>query len=134
MENKYIYTEEHQLYDRLSEICLINLYTLSKETNSLVFSDFNTKNKNHKFILEVALILKNIIELDIYINTKNYFNYLFYLLKNKHFIKKIKYSKDSTKINIEEILKHITDANSIKNENIWSEIYDLNFNRKQASK
>lgn len=47
-------------YDEIINITMVNLYTLCKDTGTIVLSDLNRKNKDHLFILRVALLAKDI--------------------------------------------------------------------------
>lgn len=56
-------------YDKIINITMVNLYTLSKDQKKIVVSDFDRKSKDHLFILRVALLAKDIynfpLELDV---------------------------------------------------------------------
>lgn len=47
-------------YDEIINITMINLYTLCKDTQTIVISDFDCKNRDHLFILRVALMAKDV--------------------------------------------------------------------------
>ena len=47
-------------YDKIINITMVNLYTLSKDQKKIVVSDFDRKSKDHLFILRVALLAKDI--------------------------------------------------------------------------
>ena len=56
-------------YDKIINITMVNLYTLSKDQKKIIITDFDKKNKDHLFILRVALLAKDIynfpLELDV---------------------------------------------------------------------
>lgn len=62
MENvKMISVEElYNRYDEIINITMVNLYTLCKDAQTIVISDFNRKNRDHLFILRVALLAKDV--------------------------------------------------------------------------
>lgn len=47
-------------YDEIINITMVNLYTLCKDTQTIVISDFDRKNRDHLFILRVALMAKDV--------------------------------------------------------------------------
>lgn len=47
-------------YDEIINITMVNLYTLCKDTETIVISDLDRKNRDHLFILRVALLAKDI--------------------------------------------------------------------------
>ena len=47
-------------YDEIINITMVNLYTLCKDTETIVLSDLDRKNRDHLFILRVALLAKDI--------------------------------------------------------------------------
>lgn len=135
INDKYIYTDEHKLYDKLTETCLINLFSVGKSTGTICLDNFDRKNKKHLLMAEISGILKNITNYQIFIKPNNYFNYLIFLIKNKHLRGIIKYSKRTTElVKIEEMMNYIAEAYDIKDDKIWEKIYDLNFNRKELHK
>ena len=92
INEKYVYTDEHKLYDKLTETCLINLFSIGKSTETICLDNFDRKNKKHLLMAEISGILKNITNYKIFIKSKNYFDYLIFLIKNKHLRGIIKYS------------------------------------------
>jgi hypothetical protein len=47
-------------YDEIINITMVNLYTLCKNNSKIILSGLNKKNKDHLFILRVALLAKDI--------------------------------------------------------------------------
>lgn len=56
-------------YDEIINITMVNLYTLCKDTETIVISDLNRKDKDHLFILRVALMAKDIYNFPLKIRT-----------------------------------------------------------------
>ena len=113
---------DEKYYNQLSEICLINLYTISKEKGKIELKDFSFKNKQHLFLLNIANILHNLYGYEIFLETK-FSEFIKYKIHTKHsnFIhRKIKLENG---IDIEDFLNHIADAQIIER-NIWNKIYD----------
>lgn len=50
-------------YDEIINITMVNLYTLCKDEGKIVLSQFNRKNKDHLFILRVAMLAKDIFNM-----------------------------------------------------------------------
>ena len=60
-EIKTIHAQElFNKYDEIINITMVNLYTLSKEKGEIIISDFDRKNKDHLFVIRVALMAKDI--------------------------------------------------------------------------
>lgn len=47
-------------YDEIINITMVNLYTLTKEKGTIIISDFNRKNRDHLFVIRVALMAKDV--------------------------------------------------------------------------
>lgn len=47
-------------YDEIINITMVNLYTLSKEKETIIISDFDRKNRDHLFVIRVALMAKDV--------------------------------------------------------------------------
>lgn len=47
-------------YDEIINITMVNLYTLTKEKETIIISDFDRKNRDHLFVIRVALMAKDI--------------------------------------------------------------------------
>ena len=47
-------------YDEIINITMVNLYTLTKEKGEIIVSDFDRKNRDHLFVIRVALMAKDI--------------------------------------------------------------------------
>lgn len=60
-KNNTIDTQElFNKYDEIINITMVNLYTLCKDTKTIVISGMDRKNKDHLFMLRVALLAKDI--------------------------------------------------------------------------
>ena len=46
-------------YDEIINITMVNLYTLSKEKGVIVISDFDRKNRDHWYVLRIALMARD---------------------------------------------------------------------------
>ena len=45
---------KQRVYDEICGATFVNLYTMSKETNTIILAPFNPRNKEHLFVLGVA--------------------------------------------------------------------------------
>ena len=117
MDNK----EKDKLYSDLSNVCIQNLYTVSKKTELITFKNFDTKNKNHLFLFEMAKIVNNLFGYKIQLQC-GLFKFL--CLKNKsESVQRISPKKIIINgIKCEDFLGYIAKAWKV-DENIWSEIY-----------
>ena len=60
-ENKKMNTNELlDKYDEIINITMVNLYTLTKEKGTIIISDFDRKNKDHLFVIRIALMAKDV--------------------------------------------------------------------------
>lgn len=60
-KNNTIDTQElFNKYDEIINITMVNLYTLCKDTKTIVISGIDKKDKDHLFMLRVALLAKDI--------------------------------------------------------------------------
>lgn len=62
-------------YDEIINITMVNLYTLSKDKGEIILSDIDRNNKDHLFILRVALMAKDIYNFPLKLRT-NFWNWL----------------------------------------------------------
>lgn len=111
-----------KLYNQLSEICLINLYTLSKEKGKIELKEFTFKNKQHFFLFNIANALHNLYGYEIILEIK-FSEFIKYKVHTKHSKFIHRKSKLENGINIENFLNHIADAQKV-DKNIWNKIYD----------
>ena len=47
-------------YDEIINITMVNIYTLTKEKGTIIISNFDRKNKDHLFVIRVALMAKDV--------------------------------------------------------------------------
>ena len=47
-------------YDEIINITMVNLYTLTKEKKTIIISDFDRKNRDHLFVIRVALMARDV--------------------------------------------------------------------------
>lgn len=116
------------VYNHLSNIALINLYTLSKDSKQIRLKDFSFNNKNHLFLLNIAKSLHNLFEHEIFVDV-NFFDFIKYKIKHRkeNFIHR---SKDvSSPLIVDDFLNHITSAQEVE-DNIWEKMYDDFFGEK----
>lgn len=70
-ENKTIKAQElFDKYDEIINITMINIYTLCKDTGTIVISNLDRKNKDHLFLLRVALLAKDIYNFPLKLHIK----------------------------------------------------------------
>ena len=67
--------ELYDKYDEIINITLVNLYTLSKEKGEIILSGINRFNKDHLYVLRVALIAKDVYGFPLKIRT-SFWNWL----------------------------------------------------------
>ena len=62
-------------YDEIINITMVNLYSLSKARNEIVLTNIDRKNKNHLYLLRIALIAKDAFNFPLKIKT-GFWNWL----------------------------------------------------------
>lgn len=68
-EIKMIHVEDlFNEYDKIVNIVMINLYSLSKEKGKIILSELDKNNKDHLLILRVALMAKDIFNFPLSLN------------------------------------------------------------------
>lgn len=56
-------------YDEVMGILMVNIYTLSKESDKIILTNLNRKDKEHLLVLRAALMAKDIYNRPLYLNT-----------------------------------------------------------------
>ena len=137
MENEKKIVKE-DLYDRVCEMCLINLYSLSKDQDGIYLTNFNAKDKEHLFALHMAVHVANLLNTRIYIDV-NFFTRikLWWPFRcGADFFKKKKAGVEG--IAVDEVLtfmrayaeEHVHGKESEYIGHIFADIYDAYYNRK----
>ena len=62
-------------YDEIINITMVNLYSLTKARNEIVLTNIDRKNKNHLYLLRIALIAKDAFNFPLKIKT-GFWNWL----------------------------------------------------------
>lgn len=107
MENiKTIHAEElFNRYDEIINITMVNLYTLCKEDRTIVISNFNRKNKDHLFVLRVALMAKDIYNFPLELKC-DFWNWLILNWKMRKLSRRIpRHTKQSNSVNVSQLLE-----------------------------
>ena len=68
-------TELYREYDGLVGLTMLNLRTLSKNDEAIELGDFDRKNKEHLFMLKIALLTRAIHDIPVYIQC-SYFDWI----------------------------------------------------------
>lgn len=118
--------DKDKLYNDLSNVVLINLFSLSKDNFKIVLKNFNRKDKNHLYMFEMAKICRNIFAREVYLDC-GFFDFLF-LKKKGDKVYRIKKKDITNEIDIQDFLFHISKANEI-DDGVWSDIYDEWWNK-----
>lgn len=122
-------SERIKYFDKLLNIGIINLYTLSKENNIIKISGFDSQDNLCLIMMKIAELLNTLRpENDFKLELKtSLWQYLKYIKKDKTFKGKRKWifirNKNFKGINPYEFLSHISKAND-ESINIFEDIYD----------
>lgn len=91
-------------YDEIINITMANIYTLSKDSGNIVISNFDRKNKDHLFILRVALLAKDIYGFPLKLKT-GFWNWLILNWKMRKLSRRIpRESKNVSSINTSALI------------------------------
>ena len=135
MEN--MYTEDQKMYDKISEVALINLYGLAiRNNNELNLGFIDRKNENSLFFVEVANMIQHINKnIKVFINMKNKISYILFKLKNRHLngISKKKKKNEAQTEELNNIISFMEKEFKVSS-SIWTLIYNDNFKRKKNKK
>lgn len=132
-------TEELKMqhYDALVNITIQNIYSISKIHNKIIIMDFDWRDKEHLFILEAALMARDIFGFPIYIDgTCNFFVVNWKIRKTHKPVKLLKRYEESGVINTPEILQfqRKDGINNIHPDFTFAEIYEAYYEKKGDNK
>jgi hypothetical protein len=100
----------------------INLYSIAKRNNeTIILKDFDPKNIEHLYLLEVAQVVNNFFRYKIILNMplyKKFFNKKFWKIKVKRKVK--------SGINIDEFLTFTSKNMEIDVKSLYKELYEKN--------
>ena len=111
----------YNLYDRIINKTLVNIYSLSKENKKILLTNFNYEDKEDKTILEIAKIAQSLWNFNIEISC-SFFDYLKIKRQNKDFnIKRYKKYSDK-RIDVKDTKDFVSESENVDS-TIYSEIY-----------
>lgn len=100
----------------------INLYSIAKRNNEIIIlKNFDPKNIEHLYLLEVARVVNNFFRYEIILNMplhKKFFNKKFWKIKVKRKVK--------SGINIDEFLTFTSKNMEIDIKSLYKELYEKN--------
>lgn len=92
----------YRAYDSIVFMGVTNIYTLSKETPSIVLTNFNAKDKNHLFLFNTAITSRLVTEKSVeVVGFMNWLRLKWIFRKQKP---EIKYCRKKEGINTQEVL------------------------------
>lgn len=71
-KNENIKQEQEKKYDEICGVTYVNIFTLTKNEQSIVISPFNPKNSEHLFILHVAKGVAAVTGKTVYVKTNRF--------------------------------------------------------------
>lgn len=92
--------EIYDKMDEISQIALVNLYTLSKNEKTINLRNFELKNKEHLFLIEIAAILETVCGKELSADC----GFWQRLKLKKHLKRKVKKESLENGINVPEVL------------------------------
>lgn len=104
--------------DQMANALLINMYSRAKEDGEIYLYNFNRKSSAHLAAVHIAFMLRDVMGLDIYINT-SLFNYLWLKWKLKN-IKGIKRTKRRN-VNLDTEIEYVEKS---YNASLFTKIYE----------
>lgn len=112
-------------YDKVSEVVLINLYTLSKKEQIVNLGNVNLKDKEHLYILMMVQNVNSVFGFEVRVEM-NWFKLWRYNKKHNTAFKHLKSGEKG--IHINSFLDHIRMANSLE-PNFFADIYDAYYSK-----
>lgn len=91
-------------YDAIINITMVNLYSLSKGKREIILSNIDRKNRDHLFILRVALLAKDIYNFPLKLET-GFWNWLVLNWRMRKLSRRVPRVKDSgTLIDVQNLI------------------------------
>jgi hypothetical protein len=91
-------------YDAIINITMVNLYSLSKGKREIILSNIDRKNRDHLFILRVALLAKDIYNFPLKLET-DFWNWLVLNWRMRKLSRRVPRVKDSgTLIDVQNLI------------------------------
>lgn len=128
-----IYTEEHKLYDSITEAALINLHGLAlRNNNEIYLGYFSNDDYAMKFWVEVANMLTIINpDITVYVNKITRLEYIIFKLKNRH-LTGIKFTKRiEPTAELYDIIRFMNQEFPEVKGDMFGKIYKTNYERKR---
>lgn len=96
-------------YDLFINNTLINIYTLSKDKDTIILKNFNRKNTLHLYFMTVSNLASRFFHKNIVLNT-NIFSYILIKIQHYHIAKSMKRTsnlnnENASVIDIDEVLR-----------------------------
>lgn len=92
-------------YDEIINITMSNIYTLCKDDGEIIISNLDRKNKDHLFILRVALLAKDIFNFPLKIQT-SWWNWLILNWKMRRISRRVpREKKKKPTVNTSELIE-----------------------------
>lgn len=112
--------------DCLVNVAFINFYTVGKDTQKVLLTNINIKDKRHLACIHIAKLINDIYGYEFYVpnNLIKYWK-LNRKCKSKKWLKRIKSISTAKEINVEDFISHIEKAN--EEINGFEEVYDEYF-------
>lgn len=118
----------YKVYDGLSNVAIVNLYSSSKDKEKIVLHNFNFTNKAHLCLLKIAESLRSFTGFQIYIKVKG-FNRIWLFFYNRKKRTKIRASKENG-VDTHQLLMDICKANYLLDYLIFNDIYKEYYKKK----
>lgn len=113
-------------YDAIINITMVNLYSLSKGKREIILSNIDRKNRDHLFILRVALLAKDIYNFPLKLET-GFWNWLVLNWRMRKLSRRVLRVKDSgTLIDVQNLIDfmYITFKETIDENFEFAHIYN----------
>ena len=132
-EAEYVLSELEKDYDKMVEICMINMWGMNSRAHNIALTNFNPKDEGHLCILEIAGIAGSIFNF-IPLVEINPFNAIKIRRNSKITFKRIKKKQKKTLIAIdtEDFLDYMENAN--EKLGIFEEIYGCYYKKTSKKK
>lgn len=116
-------------YDEIINITMVNLYTLCKNNGKIILSGLNKKNKDHLFILRVALLAKDIYNFPLELKI-NFWDWIVLNWRMRKLSRRVpRYTGEYPNVSTEELIDFMYPpireymGNEFKFEDIYNQFY-----------
>ena len=121
--------DKYAMFDNIVSVTLVNIYSLSKVSGSIILENFDPKNKEHLYFLNVAMLARDVFGFPIKVKL-GWFKTFMLNLKLHRKIMKVKRAKAyENGIKVPEVLDYMRPLFEDADEYGYASIYEAYYKR-----